>query len=255
MTFANNIKRNWLRSIAQSAIASLLFIAPSHAQATPAEPEKITQEELVRRTQELMDGFPSGDKGPWEKYLAADLMYFDEKGQLKDKTAQVAEIAPLPAGYSGTIKIVNPQSRIIGHTAILAYDMDETEIVYGRTLHARYHETDTWMWRDARWQMIAGQVLRYYEDPAVGEVNASRFADYVGTYEQAPGDTLKITLDGGKLYSQRDKSPRHALLPETTDLFFRPGMEGRFLFHRNAQGKVDEIIDRRNNEDLIWKRK
>ena len=41
----------------------------------------ITQDELVRRTQELVDSVAAGDKTPWKKYFAEDCMYFDEKGR------------------------------------------------------------------------------------------------------------------------------------------------------------------------------
>jgi len=44
------------------------------------------------------------------------------------------------------------------------------------------------------------------------------------------------------------------LLPESGDLFFRKGVEGRILFRFDADGKVDALIDRRNNEDVIWKK-
>jgi hypothetical protein len=56
------------------------------------------------------------------------------------------------------------------------------------------------------------------------------------------------------LYAKRGKPPKTLLQPEPPDLFFRPGIEGRRLFHRDASGKVEGLIDRRNNEDLIWKK-
>ncbi len=43
-------------------------------------------------------------------------------------------------------------------------------------------------------------------------------------------------------------------LPKAPDLFFRPGVEGRRLFHRGANGRVDALIDRRNNQDVVWKK-
>ncbi len=113
-----------------------------------------------------------------------------------DKQALVADVTPLPKGYSGTIKVVKPQSRIIGTTAILAYDLDETEVVYGTNLKARYHETDTWMFRNGQWQIVAGQVLRYYQDPAPGKVEAARLGEYLGTYELAPGITRSVAREG-----------------------------------------------------------
>jgi hypothetical protein len=49
----------------------------------------------------------------------------------------------MPRGYAGTIAVVNPVSRIIGDTAILGYDTNEAETVFGQNLSTRYHGTDT----------------------------------------------------------------------------------------------------------------
>jgi hypothetical protein len=49
-------------------------------------------------------------------------------------------------------------------------------------------------------------------------------------------------------------SPKESLFNEAGDLFFRKGIEGRLLFRRDAQGKVDGLIDRRNNEEIIWRK-
>lgn len=171
-----------------------------------------------------------------------------------DKTAMLADLTPLPKGYSGNIHVVKPQSRLLGNTAILAYDLDETEVVFGQHLHARYHGTDTWMYRNGKWQIVVTQMLRYYEDPAPGTIKPTLLDDYVGAYQLAPGVTLTISRDGDKLYTKRGERPRDLLLPEVADLFFRSGIEGRCLFHRDASGKVDALIDRRNNEDLVWKK-
>jgi hypothetical protein len=224
------------------------------AHATPPEAEKITQDELVRRTQEMVDAIAAGNQTPWKAYFAEDAIYTDETGKGMDKPALIANISPLPKGYSGTIKVVKPQSRFHEHTAVLTYDLDEDETVFGQVLHARYHGTDTWLWRNDRWQIVAGQMLRYYEDPAAGKIDIARLDDFAGTYELAPGNTLTVSREGNQLYSRRGDAPKTLLQPESPDLFFRPGVEGRRLFRRNDSGKVDALIDRRNNEDLIWKR-
>jgi hypothetical protein len=214
----------------------------------------ITQDELIRRTQELFDAVAAGDQTPWKKYFADDCMYFDEKGRNMNKAPLVADITPLPAGYSGSIKIGKVQSHIDRHVAILSYDMDETETIFGQNMTARYHATDTWMHRNGQWQIVAGQVLRYYEDPAPGKADSAKFAEYVGTYELSPGNTLTISTDGKLLYRQRADRPKDNLIPEATDIFFRKGVEGRILFRRADKDKVDALIDRRNNEDVVWKR-
>ena len=216
--------------------------------------DRITEDELVRRTQELFDAAATGDRKPWGKYFAPDSMYFDEKGRSMNKQALVDDQSPLPAGYSGSIKLVRRQSRILGDTAILSYDLDETEIVFGQNLKARYHGTDTWVRRAGHWQIVAGQMLRYYEDPAPGRSDLKRNGDYEGAYELAPGTTLTVSVEGGNLFSQRAGRAKTLLIPEAGDMFFRKGVEGRILFRRDDLGKVDAMIDRRNNEDILWKK-
>jgi hypothetical protein len=214
----------------------------------------ITQDELGRRTQEMLDSVPAGDQAPWKKYVAEDCMYFDEKGRNMNKAALVADVTPFPNGYSGSIEVKNVKSHIEGDVAILSYNADEKETIFGQDLTARYHSTDTWMRRNGTWQLVAGQVLRYYEDPAPGKMDAAKFAEYVGTYELAPANTLTISTDGKLLYRQRGDRPRDLLVPEATGIFFRKGVEGRLLFRQGENGKVDALIDRRNNEDVVWKK-
>jgi Domain of unknown function (DUF4440)/Domain of unknown function (DUF3471) len=219
----------------------------------------ITQDELVRRTQELYDAIVPGNQAPWKKYFADDCIFADEKGRLFDKTKLIADIAPMPAGYSGSIKIENAQSRIIGDTALLSYDLSETETIFGQELHARYHVTDTWLRRIGELKIIASQAHRYYEDPAIGEADPKKFADYIGTYEIVPGHTMVVSGDNNRLFVERkdgtaQSKKKEELFHETCDLFFRKGVEGRVLFHYDANGKVDRLIDRRNNEDVIWRK-
>src|SRR5437870_8441871 len=91
----------------------------------------ITENELIRRTQELYDAIVPGNQPPWKKYFADDGIFSDEKGRTMGKTKLVADITPMPAGYSGLIKIEHVQSRILGATAVLSYDANETETIFG----------------------------------------------------------------------------------------------------------------------------
>jgi hypothetical protein len=227
----------------------ILMLVTSAVAAEPA----ITERELIRRTQELYDAIVPGDQTPWKKYFADDCTFSDEKGRTFDKTKLVADITPLPKGYSGAIKIENAISRIAGETAVLSYEANETETIFGQNLRARYHVTDTWLRRNGQWQIIASQAHRYYEDPAIGKADEKKFPDYVGTYQLAPDQTRKVTSDNGKLFVER-KGKNEELLPESSDLFFRKGVEGRILFRHDNAGTVDALIDRRNNEDVIWRK-
>jgi ketosteroid isomerase-like protein len=238
--------------VKQALVSFLLVVALVAGIRGVANGPAITQDELVRRSQELFDSVAPGNAEPFQKYFAEDAMFFDEKGRSMDKAALVKDIQPMPKGYSGTIKLVRPKSHIEGNVAILSYDLDETETIFGQNMTARYHETDTWMRRAGKWQIVAGQVLRYYEDPAPGKADTSKFAAYVGTYQLGPERKLKVSAEGDHLYSQRAGHDRVELIPEASDIFFQKGVEGRTLFGVGADGKVISLIDRRNNEDVVW---
>jgi hypothetical protein len=66
-----------------------------------------------------------------------------------------------------------------------------------------------------------------------------------------PGKTVRVTIADGSLYLDRDSSPT-LLIPEAGHIFFRQGVEGRSVFRRAADGKVDAYISRRNNGDVVW---
>jgi len=231
------------------AVTAMVTTACSRSPGAP-----ITQEELMRRAQTLVDAIAIGDRRPFEKYYSLVSIIVDETGHIMDKKTFVEAQSPLPTGYSGSIKLVKPQSRIFGDTAVLSYDLDETETIYGQQMKARYHETDTWVRRDGEYQIVAEQVLRYYEDPAPGRPDAKHNRDYVGTYQLAPGVLLTVSAEGEQLIRQRAGRDKEPLTLEAPDLYFRKGIEGRLLFQRNEQGKVMALIDRRNNEDVVWKR-
>jgi hypothetical protein len=235
-----------------SSLAIILFSSTITLAAGKEAP--ITKQELVRRTQELYDAVAAGNQAPWKQYFADDCIFSDEKGRTMDKNKLVADITPLPTGYSGVIKLEHVQSRFYDNIAVLSYDANEAETIFGQKLSARYHITDTWLRRDGKWQIVASQAHRYYEDPAVGKADPKKFADFVGTYELTPGQTRTVLSEGDSLFAERN-GKKDQLLPETSDLFFRKGIEGRILFRYDKDGKVVALIDRRNNEDVVWRKK
>ena len=91
-------------------VASLVvavFVCPA---ARGVDMPKITEVVLVQRTQELYDAVGPGNQAPWKMYVADDAMFFDEKGRAREKAALMEDLLLLPAGYSGTIRVVRPKS-------------------------------------------------------------------------------------------------------------------------------------------------
>jgi hypothetical protein len=216
--------------------------------------ETITEQQLLSRTQELFDGLASANNASWIKYYADNCLFFDEKGRSLEKAALVEEVKQLPKGYRVSFKIEKPQSRIFQNIAVYSYDLMEDLYIFKQHLGAKYHGTDTWMFQNNEWQIIATQMFRYYGDPAPGMSDPARFPEYAGTYELAEGIKATVSTEGANLYYQRGDNTREQLIPEAEGIFFRKGVEGRILFRRDKAGKVDALISRRNHEDLIWKK-
>ena len=63
---------------------------------------------------------------------------------------------------------------------------------------------------------------------------------------------MMVTAEDGHLYATRNGRPKEELIPEASDIFFRKGVEGRILFGHSDDGTVNTLIDRRNNEDVVW---
>jgi hypothetical protein len=239
------------------AITALL-ISSSFAVAqktTPAAADAATEKELVAIAQELYDAIAVGNKAPWEKHVAADLIYTDENWQILTKKDLIDGLRPLPKGFSGTIRIANVQSRISGDAAVLSYRALEEELVFGQKLAPTYLVTDTWFKRNGRWQMVASHVVVMPGERKAIAVDPQLYQSLVGQYELTEGVTYTITLEGDKLIGQRSGRTKEELLPADEHTFFRKGtIRGEKVFVRDASGHVIQMLDRRENNDLTWKK-
>ena len=213
-----------------------------------------TEPDLERITQELLDAVTRGDRDPWLLYLADDCLLTTEDGRTLTKRELVDQIHPLPAGSAGTLKMANPKVRSYGTTAVITYDALETETIYGQELKTLYHTTDTYLFAFGHWRMIASQGTVVPKDPPLAKVDPKVYDAYAGTYELAPGVTYTVTREGAKLFGQRSGAPRRELLPEAEDRFFLSGDRGVKIFVRERDGRAVRLLDRRDGNDLVWKR-
>ncbi len=232
----------------------IALLGISSAFAFPQTVPSISETELVHRTQQLYDAVVPGNQAPWKAFFADDAMVYDEKGRAMNKKELLDDVQPMPVGYSGVIKVAHPHAIFAPGVAALAYDCDETETIFGQELHARYHTVDTWLYRNGSWQIAISQTMRYYEDPKISSTSLAHLDDLKGIYELSPGNRRTVSQTGDDLFVQRGEGAKTKLLPESGDIFFRPGVEGRILFHRNASGHVNALYERRNNEDIVWRK-
>src|SRR5262245_25259907 len=106
-----------MKQMAIAGIAIIWSVISMAAGCRISKQSTISHDELLRRTQEIDDAIAPGNPEPWKKYFAEDGMYFDEKGRFMDKTALLKDVAPLPNGYSGSIKVLSAKSSILRDTA------------------------------------------------------------------------------------------------------------------------------------------
>jgi ketosteroid isomerase-like protein len=223
-------------------------------QASAAEPVK---DVLQRQTQELFDALGSGKAAVWEKYLDPQVRYVDEGGAVAGKKEMVEGVRPFPSGVSGTIRVTDYDARVHGDVAVATWVADETETFHGRDLHCRYRTTDTWKKTPDGWRLIAAQVLAMREDPPAVTLLPAQRAEYAGRYALPDGLTYEIhaTASNGLEGAQGTRKPEE-LRAEAPDVLFVPGKPRyRYLIRRDASGKVDALIQRREAWDLVWERK
>jgi hypothetical protein len=240
-----------------SAILLLLTLASfATAQSTSRNSSDSTvEQELKNIAQQLLDAVGKGDKSVWEKYLADDVIYTDENWRILTKKQLVDSLAPFPKGYSGSIRIDNFQTRINGDMAVLSYRALEEEYIFGQKLTPVYMVTDTYIKRDERWQLIASHISVAPSERKSVAINPKHYESIVGTYELTPGVTYTIILEGGKLIGQRTGRAKEELLPADENTWFPKGTtRGEKVFVRDANGRVTKMLDRRENNDLVWNR-
>jgi hypothetical protein len=212
--------------------------------------------QLKRATQELLDAVAPGETAVWQKYLADGCIYTDEEGNVKIKEDLLKELKPLPKGYVGTIKMGEPKVFIQPDVIVMSHRDREDLELYGQKLITWFHSTDTWAKQnDGQWKLVAVQVMAIPNERKPIVVSAKTLDAYVGQYQLAPEVTYTITREGEKLFGQRTGRAREELLPLCADTFFRKGVwRGEKVFDKDSKGTVTRMLDRRENNDLVWKR-
>lgn len=226
------------------------------AQSLPDSARSGTEKELIRIAQELFDALPSGNKAPWQKYVADDVIYTDENWRILTKKELVDSLSPLPKGYSGSIRMENIQTRINGDAAVLSYRALEEEYIFGQKLSPVYLVTDTYFKRGGQWQMVASHIIVLPSERKPVVLNPANYESIAGQYELTGSVvTYTITVEDGKLIGQRTGRAKEELVPADASTFFVKGtVRGEKVFVRDARGRATQMLDRRENNDLTWNR-
>lgn len=209
---------------------------------------------LVAVTQRLLDAITNGDSAVWSAYLAPDWFATDEEGNHLTRADFLAAIHPLPGGQSGKLSVGHPYWLHSGTTAVLAYEANEEHHYYGQTILTRFMTTDTWLKRKGRWWQIATQQTALPTPINGVTLPAEKVKPYVGTYELTPGIRMDVVSTANGLETRREGQPGRPFYAIDDRIFIRHGARGFWVFETDSTGKVDRVVDWRDNNAVTWMR-
>jgi hypothetical protein len=234
--------------------ALFLLLAVSELAGQPAASTSV-EADLRRMTQELMDAIAPGQADVWRRYLHEKMLQLDENGILRDKTVLLKELTPLPAGLVGRIEVDKFRITLYGEVAIAAVEVQEYLDYHGQNLRTRFRFLDTWMATPEGWRLIGQHVAAVLKDPPAIQLTRAELCAYAGVYELTPKITTTVRCTDVGLTAERTDRPPVTYRPEVRDLFFAAGQpRSRRVFRRDPNDTVIGFADRREGEDVYWKR-
>lgn len=210
---------------------------------------------LRAKDQALLDAIAPGDRKVWDDALAPDAVYVDESGVIMDRADFLKQFEPLPPGASGTLSIASYSARVSGDLATVIHTDDEQENYHGQMLTARYLMTETWRRDSGQWKLYMVHASAILKDPPAVTLSTKDLQEYVGRYSGGADLVYLIQWDGKQLVGGRAGRSLTPLQLEIRDVLFIAGQpRTRKIFQRNTDGRITGFIDRREGEDLVWRR-
>ena len=236
-----------------AALAALSALVPAPALAEPAPAEVVA--ELRGITQQLLDAVAPGNAAIWDRYLDPDLVHVDENGAIQTKAELLRELTPLPPGLTGSLRVDSFRVTLQGDIAIVAHEDQEQLDYHGQPLHSRFRNLDVWRRTAAGWRLIGQQTAAVLRDPPAVALSRAELCAYAGRYRLTDAIALTIACDADGLVATREGRPPVHYRAEVRDVFFAPGQpRSRRIFRRDAAGRISGFADRREGEDIVWRR-
>jgi hypothetical protein len=227
----------------------LLLLAACAGAADP------TVDLLRAKDQALLDAIAPGDRKVWDEALSPDAVYVDENGAILDRAEFMKQLEPLPPGASGTLRIASYSAHINGDLATIIHTDDEQENYHGQMLSTRYLMTETWRRESGQWKLHMVHAYAILKDPPPITLPAKDLQEYAGRYSGGSDLVYIIQWDGKRLVGGRLGRALTPLEVEIRDVLFVAGQpRTRKIFRRDASGHVTGFVDRREGEDLVWRR-
>jgi hypothetical protein len=195
------------------------------------------------RTQALFDAIAVGDRQVWEQTLDETCTITTEDGEVQNKAQFLAELRPLPKGFTGRGTIRGLTVQDLGASAVVHYWIDESENIFGQELKTSYVETDTYHRNAGVWKIVAMQTTVVPRDLEPLSTESAAWPTLVGEY-RFPGDAqirYRVFVRDGVLLGGRDEKSATVLIPLSPLVFFQKGSIHLMIFVRDSAGAVAEV--------------
>jgi hypothetical protein len=144
---------------------------------------------------------------------------------------------------------------VTGDTALVVHKDEESESWHGHSLKAQYIMSETWRHENVALKLAMVHVYVVPKDPPAIVLPAAKLDAYKGQYKAAPELLDTIARDGPNLTLSYNGKPAKPLLVESPDMLFIPGEPRfRYVFQRDPSGRITGFVERREGENILWKR-
>jgi hypothetical protein len=139
--------------------APILLLLACSALVVLAENRNTSDEEIISFEKARLAAFAQADKAAFDRMMADDATVTHSSGSVSSKVNLMGVMRPstsenpLPA-----LTIEEPKARLFGDAAVLIGKLVETASDGRRELVLRF--TNTYVKKEGRWQMVAGQLTR-----------------------------------------------------------------------------------------------
>lgn len=242
-----------LTSLRSAWLLAFLTLAGMPSLALVAGGGNVSQEEIVTFERARLEAFAKADKATFDMMVADDATVTHSSGGISTKSDLMAVMRPsTPEQPLPALTVEDPKARFYGEAAVLTGNLVETAKDGRRELVLRF--TNTYAKKDARWQLVAGQLTTLSRERAVAKIDPQNYAAHVGDYKNAAGRVRTISADGGKLTTA--VGPEKAeLFPLSENQFFLKEADVLLVFVKDESGHVVSLINRRPNGDIVQETK
>jgi hypothetical protein len=210
---------------------------------------------LRAATQTMLDAVATGDRAVWDAQLDPSFIQMDEAGVVRTRAEFLNQLTPLPAGLVGRIQIDTWRLEIHGDVAVAVYEMQEQLDYHGQPLRSRFRSMDTWRRTQRGWRLISAHTAAVLKDPPAITLAPKQPCEYTGTYLLTAEIQIVIRCTAEGLESTRTGQKPVIYRAEAVDVFFVAGQpRTRRIFQRDSGGRVQAFVDRREGEDIRWRK-